>query len=223
MSKIYEDLMPYETENFSELLNCLKMPLTGATIRRIFLLLVRAHYSHGGNYPVGYEHLKCMVWNPDPKASTLTVETLNFFNDMAPDAFPGIYVGISGNTSDVNMIGGGFAALNDDWSQSVHSSQCVATVTVRHITRNEGDSYDMADMTMSFLQAMAPFIAEDMQASGIRVKGYSAADKKLQPSDRFYAVDLSAQVTYNNRVATILEGHRIGSIQIAVGSTESPS
>ena len=212
-------IQPYEKENFSELMCCLKLPLTGALVRRIFMLLLRAHYSSGSNYPQEYEHLKCMVWDPDPIKSTLTVDVLNKFVDTAPDAFPGIYTGVTSNQSSTTVIGG-YAGANDDGSRQIVASECVVGVRIAHVSRNEADALDMADMSMTFLKAMAPFIADDMQASAIRINGYAAANKKPTQSDRFYAVDLSASVTYNHRVATILQGHRIAAIQISVNTTE---
>lgn len=216
---LYEKFSPHEVENYSELMECLSLPLTGALVRRIFMLLVRAHYSSGDNYPAEYAHLKCMAWNADPKLSTLTVEMLNKFTDTAPDAFPGIYVGVISNSSSTMVIGN-YAGENEDGSHQIVASECVVGVRISHVSRNEGDALDMADMTMTFLKAMAPYIAGDMQASAIRVNGYSTPEKKPSQSDRFYAVDLSATVTYNHRVATILEGHRIAALQIAV-KTES--
>ena len=217
MSALYEDLQPYETANYSELLNCLKMPLTGTIVRRIFLLLLRAHYSSGENYPQEYAHLRCMVWSPDEIASTLTLDVTNHYDDTQPDQYPGIYVGVGGNSSATTVLGG-YAGASDDTSRQEFVSQDVLTVTMSHLARNDGDATDMADMSMTFLKAMAPFFAPDMQASSVRINGYEDAKKKMVGSDRFYAVDLSATVTYNRRVATILEGHRIAAIQISTKS-----
>ena len=217
MSSLYEPLPPHELENFTELLETLKLPLTGSLIRRIFLLLLRAHYGVGSNYPQEYAHLRNLIWSPDELVATLTLDVINHYDDTQPDQYPGIYVGVASNSSSTQVLGG-YAGASDDTSRQIVVSEDVATVRMIHLARNEGDAIDMADMSMTFLKAMAPFFAPDMQASAVRISGYSEARKKMVGAERFYAVDLSAQVTYNRRVATILEGHRIAALQLAVKS-----
>lgn len=217
--EIYTDLRPDEIETFNSLTSCLREPLTAATLRRIFVVLMRVHYSHPNNFPGCYAHLRCMTWNKDPKLSTLTIEPLRKFDTNVVNQFPGIFIGNGDLSSTVPVIGG-FGGMDEEtWSTQYSVSLDVASIRIRHIGRNESDAYDMADMSKDFIQAMAVFIAPDMQASAIRVTGYSAAEKRDQPSDEFYAVDLSVSISYNHRVATILDGHRIGSLQIATQAT----
>jgi hypothetical protein len=191
-----------------DLLRCADAPPTSDKFRRMLLLLLRGHYSSPENYVAPFEHLRCYVWDDDPKKSSLTIDFTHAGDDQKPDRSPGIFVGFGPSTFSRVAIGD-FLGQTQDAAGTMTGKLATVTFAVTHVNKNPHDASDMAEMTARLFQALAHLMflhAGAMAMDVISVK--EPEEKNPSPKDQ-YKVAVSVQVQYNHGVTRFLESHRL--------------
>lgn len=206
---------PHEVETAEDILACVKRPPTADKFRRLLLLLLRGHYSSSANY-MGFDHLACYEWHPDPKQRRLEIEFTHNGSDRKPDAYPGIYVGFSSVDIQRLGLGGDFAGNTQDMAGTHVARESVATIEIHHVAKNASDAYDLAEMSTRVLTALGHPLARNAGASGFSVLGFAPPKEKNPSPEVYYTVAMPVRISYTLAVTRSLESHRIQRIVQAV-------
>lgn len=205
--QLIDDFSPQEVKITRELLACQELPPLPSTLRRAILLTLRGHYSSAANYGESYQHLKCYTYSEDGPSS-LHVGYTHQNDDSKPDNTPGIYIGFGQLSYDKGGFGN-FAGLTDDRAGTHLSKLATMTLDIRHIANSADDTYDLAEMTATVLQALAQPIIMKMNAMGLEVTSVGQPEKKNPAPLRDYAVVTTVKISYTSSVTRSVESHRL--------------
>lgn len=203
---LVDSFYPHERQLAADIVACADPPVTSAKLRRILMLVLRAHYSHPDNYGEEFEHLKCLTWAPD--GGTLRVGFYPDFDDTRPDDFPAVLVGFGG-VEIKKMVIGDYLGQSFDMSRTDLIKDAALTLNVTHTAKQPGDAYDLADMSARVLTALAAPVAMAAGAISLDVTGYGEPSKETPAPDRHYTVAMNVRIGYNLLVSRSVESHRI--------------
>ncbi len=213
MPEELKDFLSHEVATTKELLSCLHGAPTSDKFRRIIMLMVRGHYSHGSNYGPEFEDLACLTWHPKEKESTLAVGFTEEFKGRESDNLPGIFVGY-GDANLEHVAIGNFAGIDPTGATNFMTKPAALDLVVNHCTKEPNQAWRLADMTAVMLTAMATPLAMQAGAVSFQVEGYGPPKKKEDSPDRYYTVATRIKIYYNLRVSRTVESHRIRRIAL---------
>ena len=191
-----------------------KIALTPVTVRGIFLLLTRLHWSDPNYYGAAKAKLGTLYWAKTEKERTLLVDYDYNYDPARSDKRPAIYVG----TSDFDfrrVVVDNKHSQTDDRAGEQYVSLAGTNVIVRHIGASPDESLAMADLTGQFFLGMRKLIQEALKVHAFEV-GKLAASKPFerapQSADQQFMVDLIMNLQYNAVWLIWREGHRIKTV-----------
>jgi len=205
---------PNNTTTFLQ--NLARITLTPVTIRRIFLLLTRLHYSTPDNYGVLKPKFERYVWHKETKLSTVHVEFDYKYNPAALDDRPSIWVGLD----DINFKK---VVLNNEGkpteTRSGQGSIKVAStaIIVRHVSKSADEVLALADLSCQFFMGIQPMIRDALgqlvlEYDVMTCKSSRPFEKTSQQADQHFVSDLIIAFSYNHTWMTEFESHRIKTI-----------
>lgn len=196
-------------EAYVELFNCMSEPLNGSSLRTIFLLLTRAHYSDSKNFGYLEEQLKCAVWDADHSKSTLEIDPSYQYDINRDSRKPGIYVGVDQpsqfSKTDLNSRQGN---LPDN--SGFFSGQLLRTVlSFIHVFESADQALLAADCTTSFFVGVKESLRRKLNISSFEPVAIGAPTLIEKTPERFFRVDVTFGIAFNYSVLVNIESHRL--------------
>jgi hypothetical protein len=191
------------------------------TIRRVFLLLTRVHYSNPNNYGRQAAQFKEFVWNADPEKSTLAIDLDFDFDATKIEKRPAIFVG----TDDVlyrKPIVDNSVGLNEDGSGQEYVYIGSTNVIIRHVGKTADESLAMVDLSRNFFKGMRKMMMENGVLSAYEVPRITTS-KPFQRSpiqaDQQFEADLLISIAFNDAWTIFRESHRITQIDFELNNS----
>ena len=198
-----------------ELKTAMDSPLTAGSLRRIFLLLTRLHFSNPAHYGGLREVLKDLIWTPDDKTSQMDVELLGVFDPKKTTQRPAAYVGFKGFKFGKGGVGN-FAGENEEGSAQYLAHQTDTTLVIRCIAMTDDMAAAMADSVCAYFLGISILLYRQMHPH-LRlfdILGISDAVEVEQAPERAFQVDLTCAVNFNYILTINLESHRIKKVEV---------
>jgi hypothetical protein len=193
-----------------EFFDCLKLPLTPITLRRVFLLLLQSHLSNPDHYGDLKEQTGCLYYDRDnPAKSPLNVELGWIQDPKAETSYTnGVFVAL-GEIGFEKVALDNLAGEVEDGS-GIHRVQIASTkLVVQHIMPSADQAYNLAIITSSFLSAIARMLIERVGLMRFDLQQISTPREVKKAPERFLSCDVTFDLSYPNKFTTKLEGHRI--------------
>ena len=203
--------LPYFLPDLVEELNgCLtKDPIVPSTLRRMFLLLIRGHWSDPENFGPGLsDSLKCLHWSPDPGDSTVDIELGGSINQDVGEHVIWITVG---NYRFTKVTFGNRADYGEENATEYRTMPCQCQILFRHEAPTVDQAYDMAWTTFCFLLGFTDPILLALGGAAASFTPELIGEPQLKeesPAKRI-RVDVGARLDINLTVATVLESHTL--------------
>jgi hypothetical protein len=191
-----------------------QIALTPVTIRGIFLLLTRLHWSDPNFYGSAKSRLGTLYWAKEEKERTLLVDYDYNFDPARSDKRPAIYVG----TADFDFrraVIDNRHSQTEDRAGEQYAMLGGTNVIIRHIGSTPDESLAMADLTGQFFLGMRKLIQESLKVHSFEVVKIAASkpfERAPQAADQQFMVDLILNLQYNAVWLIWREGHRIKTV-----------
>lgn len=191
--------------------------LTPLTIRRIFILLTRLHYSDPDHFGNMRPKLEKFVWNSDPKLRGIHIDFDYNYDPSNVDLRPAVFIG----TSDIDfrkMVVNNQHSQTDDRSGETYVKEGGTNIILRHIGKTPDESWALGDLTAQFYMGITKMLQERLKVSSFEVVKLMASkpfERKAQEADAQFIVDLIMNLQYNAAWLTTREGHRIKTVTYA--------
>jgi hypothetical protein len=201
-------------DNFQLIDELSRLVLTPVTIRRIFLLLTRLHYSTNENYGILKEKLKDFTWNP--KDGKLHIDYDYNYDPAQLDKRPAIFVGRD-DIQYTKVVTGDHSGHSEDRSGEQFTKTAKTSVILRHIAKSPDESETLADLSSQFFMGITPMIRDSLQGKileyeVIGLKSSRPFERTSQQADQHFMSDLIIGLAYNSIWMTSFESHRIKTI-----------
>lgn len=191
-----------------------EIALSPVTVRGIFLLFTRIHWSNPDHYGSMKPKMQNMVWAKDPKVRTLIVDYDYNYDPTKMDQRPAIYVG----TTDFDfrkVVVDNRRSQTDDNSGEDYGNIASTNVIIRHIGKTPDESWTMADLTAQFFLGMRKLIQERLKVHAFEASKLVASrpfERATQQADQQFIVDLILNLQYNAVWLIVREGHRLKTV-----------
>ena len=200
--------MSYELEFF----RLLEAPLSMVSLRRIFLLMLRLHYSDPDNFGDYKDLIGNLRYNDELKFSTLGIELLSTFEpESYKDGQANIFLGFQSHNFKKVAINN-YSGQNTDGSSNYHVMPTDSVLVLRHVANTGDQALLIGEMTAAFLFGIRPML---MQKIGLRAMDVlSVSDPKIidKAPERSFQVDVSVAINFGYVMTTNIESHRIKKI-----------
>jgi hypothetical protein len=184
-------------------------PLVPSQIRRLFLSLVRAHWSDAENHgPNIMETLRCLTWNPDPGLSMLQIELAGSENQLSPTH--AIWLNV-GNYRFENRVMGGRTDPDEDNARETYTMFGNCQVLVSHEAPTMDQALDMAWSTLGFFIGFRESILDALGGEIAQFYPEILGEPKMQsPTPKgMFRVDVGAKLAINVSVSAVFEDHKL--------------
>lgn len=191
-----------------------RIAITPITIRGIFIMMTRIHWSDSANYGPAKAKMGDFVWHKDPKQRTLHVDYDYNYDPTKLDKKPAIFVG----TSDFNFLK--IAVDNqrtqtEDRAGESYAKIADTNIILRHIGKTPDESLQMADLSAQFFLGMRKLVQERLKVHGFEVMQILSSkpfEKAAAQADPQFIVDLVMNLKYNAVWMIVREGHRLKTV-----------
>ena len=188
---------------------------TPSVLYGIFVELVRQFYSKEANMPRAVQNV---LWDRDPKKSTIWIDTELRWEDTNPGFRPAIFVALSpitytsltGRTD--GRLGGDIAEGEQDFSRSGSG-----TVTFRHIGQTDGEACVLGDATMDYFDAMASMIRDDFCFTKFSLVERTGLALRPKESGERWGSTVTMAFEFQDTWTVKLESQRLKRISINAG------
>jgi hypothetical protein len=204
---------------FRDLYDCLLEPLNGSSLRTIFLLLTRAHYSDSKNYGYLKDDLACLKYSDDMGECSLFVELGQEYDYNKATRRPAVYVNFP---EPMTFRKVDLTQKQDNFEDnSGYTSGVIAetVVSFAHVHNSMDTALLLADSTTSFFFAIRSTIMSHlnlMQFDPIIISNAKVIEKA---PERFFRVDVNFKIMFNYKVDTNLESHRLKKFALELEGT----
>ena len=193
-----------------------KMVLTPVTIRRIFLLLTRMHYSTPDNYGQLKKALEKFIWHPHKKDGTIYIAYDYEYDAQNLDERPAIFVGLD------DIIFQKVAIDNAGQVTETRSGQNYVKVAntkviIRHVSKSPDEVLAMADLSSQFFMGIRPMIRDALgrrllEYDVLAIKSSRPFERNSTQADQHFMSDVIVAFSYNESWLTEMESHVIKTI-----------
>jgi hypothetical protein len=199
------------TLNFFESLT--KLTLTPVTIRRIFLLLTRLHYSTPDNYGPLKDKLSPFVWSAAKAKSTMHIDYDYNYDPSALDERPAIFVGID-DIEYRKVVIANSGNPTESRSGQYYTKTGGTKIILRHISKSPDEVLALGDLSSQFFMGITPMIRDTLsnrilEYEVVGLKSSRPFEKTSQQADQHFMSDLIIAFSYNATWLVEFESHRI--------------
>ena len=197
-----------------------QIALTPITIRGIFLMMTRIHWSDPENYGTMKVKLGKFIWSKNTQVRTLFIDYDYNYDASNLDKRPAIFVG----TSDYEFRKVAVDNLrnrSEDRATDDYGMIASTNVIVRHIGKTPDESLAMGDLTCQFFMGMRKLLQERLKVHAFditRLMTSKPFEEASQKADQQFIVDLIMQLQYNSIWLVTREGHRLKTVSIRIVS-----
>jgi len=192
-----------------------KIQLTPVTIRNIFLLLTRLHYSTPENYGPMKKKLQQYVWSSDPKVRTIHIAQDYEYDAGKLDKVPAIFVGLD-DIEYKKVVTGNHNKFSYDRSGEHLVKTASTKVIIRHIGNSADEAMTLENLTVQFFLGLQPIIRDTlpqvMEYDVLGSKSSRPFEKTSQQADQRFISDTIIAFGYNSAWLVRFESHRIKTI-----------
>ena len=192
-----------------------KIQLTPVTVRGIFLLLVRLHYSSTENYGPMKEKLKNYIWSKDPSKSTITATYDYDYDPAALDKKPAIFVGLDDIEYKKIVTGNHSHHTYDRAGEHLVKTACTKVI-IRHIGSSPDEALTLENLTCQFFLGLQPIIRDTlpqvMEYDVVGSKSSRPFEKNSQQAQQRFISDTIIAFSFNSAWLVQFESHRIKTI-----------
>jgi len=200
--------MSSEKTTLTELYECLSAPLDSVSLRRFFLMLIRAHWLDQDNHGTLSDYFDCMQYSDDPAKRKVDVQLSHVFDPEKGTTNPAMYIGFEGFK--LNTVGlGDTIGRKPDNSARQEGKRADTVMSIGHISPSADTSLMMAESNATLLQGVHRDIISNMDILNLDVLGWSDARLMEKAPDRTFQVDLRCSISFNFMVEIDIESHRI--------------
>lgn len=191
--------------------------LDPVSLRRIFLLLTRNHYSdpaYFGNLPPSFKSFR---YNDNPRDSKLRIELDYAFDPKNQEQPTGIYVGI-GDVQSSSRVMDDFNSNNEDLSGATRHQLDQTQILISHVSASPDEALTMGVVSKAFYQGIGPLLRQRFRnIAGYRVISLSKPNRiEEKGNNTYYKVDLSIGLAIPSEWETTVESLRVKRINFDV-------
>lgn len=183
------------------------------TLRRIFLLLTRNHFSsvdNFGNVPEIYKKF----YYTDSDDSPLNIDLDYIYNLDEGEKFPSIYVGLEDFTFTGNKVVDDLHSINKERSGERSWNVINTALKIQHMSANPDDVLILSTLSTAFYRGITKFLKETLKFTTFSVVQQTKPQLIKDSSKPIFNSTLMAAITYNEYWATNTESHRVKNINI---------
>jgi len=195
-------------EGFSNLI------LGPVSLRRIFLLLTRIHYSDPAHYGEFKDKMAKFVWSQDDTKRKLFIDYDYNYRPTNLEQRPAVFVGVDDVTYRRVVIDNARNVTEDNSGTS--SSYAAETgIIFRHISMTPDEALALGEMTAMFFTGMRKNLIQQMKLHAFDLVKLSSTKPFLRSSeepDQQFVCDTVLRLSYIHDWTTRWESHRIKTV-----------
>ena len=209
-------MTPWQNEFFESF----EKPFTMSGLRRIFLLLMRFHFSDSNNYGDLREVLKSLVWTEKEETTAMDVELLGVFNPSILVRRPAVYVGFRDMKFDKKVVAD-YAGQSEDTATRYLVKIVDTQLVVRSVAADEDMVSAMSDTALAFLFGMRDMLFRKLQPQMRAMDVAEMTDPKLveKAPERRFQCDVITALNFNYSISTNLESHPVKKVAVEWGAS----
>lgn len=194
-----------------------KLVLSPVSLRRIFTLFTRLHYSDPVHYQGRFEDLSNYVWSADPTRCTLFVDFDYNFQPKNTERLPAIFVGVS-DVKYQKIVQDNRDTETEDRAGVIQIYRALTSVIVRHLSVTPDESLRLAELSAEFFMGIRPLLMERMHlgmfevAQQVNTRPFMR--EATQP-DQVFTSDIIMPLEYDVRWESVRESHRIKTVSFS--------
>lgn len=202
-------MKPWQAEFFGSF----DKPFTMTALRRIFLLLMRFHFSDSNNYGDLRDVLKNLIWTEVPETTAMDVELMGVFNPSILVRRPAVYVGFQNMKFNKNVVGD-YAGQSADTSAHYLVKTVDTQLVVRSVAQDEDMVSAMSDTALAFLFGMRDMLFNKLRPQMRSLDVTAMEDPKLveKSPERRFQCDVITTLNFNYTIDVSLESHPVKKI-----------
>lgn len=201
-----------DIDDVKELLSCMDEPITAVNLRRIFLLLMRVHWSDSDHFGSIGQHLTCDQYNYADPRDGLKVDLVETFDPENTSTSPGVYVGLKKGIKYKKKVVADFVEHSDDRARTDAVKEAQTLLVISHVNASADQALAMGEIDVTFLFGVRPALMQRMNIRGFDILTLTDPLKIDEAPNRDYQVDVVASLTFDLSVTTNIESHRIKKI-----------
>ena len=204
-------MTPWQAEFFETIVR----PLTASSLRRIFLLMMRFHFSDANNYGELRGLLKNLIWTDTEETTALDVELLGVFNPGILVRRPAVFVGFQ-NFQFNKKVTGDYAGESEDAATKYLVKTVDTELVIRCVAADEDMSTAMVDTATAFMFGMREMLLCKMrpQLRSLEVDGITDPKLVEKSPERRFQCDLLTKLNFNYTIDVNLESHPIKKVAV---------
>jgi hypothetical protein len=201
---------PGERRLYAEAFECMRDTVFDlASMRRLFTILLQAHWSHTGNFLPHAKGLECLTYNPEAEnGGPLIVRSEYDFDEQNSFTTPSIYVGVD-RMNFQKMSVDSKIGDSDDLATTYRQWQTVSTLKVSHFNRSSDVVQRMADNTMFFLLGIRESLMHKFPIRAMDPVDSGQLMLVRKSPERCFRADAAVSITYSFDISTTIESHRL--------------
>ena len=203
-----------------ELWDQMDRPLDGTVLRKVFLLLMRLHYSDPEHYGDFKDAIGGFVYADEEDKRTLDID-LSFAFDrekayVRPSIFVGFNTGFKLNKLVVDNDGGNSA----DMSRTTEVARMDTGLSIIHIAPDAEAVGSMSLMTSLFLMGIRQSLMCKLRLQSFDGTGITETKLISKAPLRYFVAETQFSMSYINALHVNLESHRIKKFALQMSASE---
>lgn len=207
---------PNTPENQTLLESFGNLILGPVSLRRVFLLLTRLHYSDPAHYGEYTRNLSQFVWSPDDSKRTLFIDYDYNYRPTKLEQRPAVFVGL-------NDFGYRRVALDNARSviedNSGTSSSYIAetSLIIRHISLTPDEALALGEMTAVFFAGIRQLLKTRMKLHSFDLAQLNSTKvfmRQAEEPDQQFVCDTIMKVSFVFDWTTLWESHRVKTVSL---------
>jgi len=206
--------VPNTPENHLLLEGLGNLVLTPVSLRRIFLLLTRLHFSDASHYGDKAIPLKNFIWSPDEKLRKLFIDYDYNYRPTDLEQRPGVFIGVDDITYARQVIDNQ-RENTADRSGTSFTYRAETGIILRHISLTPDEALTLGELSVDFYAGIRKMLMEQMKLQNFDLAALKATKPFLRTemqTDQQFSCDLVMRISFLHDWTTFRESHRIKTV-----------
>ncbi len=192
--------------------NPMSLPLSPVTLRRIFLLLIREHYSNPEQYGDYKELLQGYKYSDTEPQRTIDIDLMHTYDPEKLKSEPSIYVGFQPFAFAKRTVSN-YAGHNEDESVKYYTMPTSGILLVRHVSTSGDNALMLGELTTNLLFGLHELLLRKLPGLlGFDIASLSDPRLISKAPQRQVMVDLACKIDFNYALSVNEESHRLKKI-----------
>lgn len=201
-------------ENNSLIAGLGNLALTPVSLRRIFLLLTRLHFSDSKHYGDKAEPLKDFIWSADDKVRKLFIDYDYHYQPTHLEQRPAVFVGVD-DLIFTRQVLDNQRENTEDRSGTNFTYKAETSIILRHISLTPDEALTLGELSVDFFAGVRKMLMETMRLQHFDVTALKSTRPFLRTevqSDQQFSCDLIMRISFLYDWVTFRESHRIKTV-----------